>query len=180
MRWGRLAAGLVSGLLVLSAGVGVLAYRIVQRKVAHVPKLELRSEAAKDFTFRSLEGETKHLSDFKGKVIFLDLWGTWCVQCVAEMPAVETLYKEFQDDRRVQFLIVSRMDTPQSVRRFARLRKLDLPFYVMRDDEIPPEMYLQQYPSTFIYSGDGRLVAEHAGGADWADPSVIKLIRSLE
>jgi len=66
------------------------------------------------------------------------------------------------------------------VERYAHRTGYTLPFYVTRDDEIPASMYFQQYPATFLYSKDGRIAAEHAGGADWADPSVLEFINNLK
>jgi hypothetical protein len=78
------------------------------------------------------------------------------------------------------FLIVSRMDTPQAVERFARRGGYHLPFYVTRDEDVPASMYLQQYPATFLYTPGGTLAAHHAGGADWSDESVIRFIDDLK
>ncbi len=59
---------------------------------------------APDLTFQTLDGQVHHLSDFRGKVVFLDLWGTWCLQCVAEMPTLQQLYLHYKDDPNVVFL----------------------------------------------------------------------------
>jgi thiol-disulfide isomerase/thioredoxin len=134
----------------------------------------------KDLHFQTLDGTARSLSDTKGKVVFLDLWGTWCIQCVAEMPTVQKLYSHYQNDPTVEFLIVSRMDSPEAVKRYAHRNGLDLPFYIRRDEDVPPSMYLHQYPATFIYAKDGRLATQHAGGADWSDASVIDFIDNLK
>lgn len=96
------------------------------------------------------------------------------------MPTVQALYDRFEHDPMVVFLIVSRLDTPQRVEHYARLGRYSLPFFVTRDEDVPPSMYFQQYPATFIYSRDGRIVAQHAGGADWDDPSVSAFINGLK
>ncbi|SEG25031.1 Thiol-disulfide isomerase or thioredoxin [Bryocella elongata] len=167
-------------LVVLATIGGYALLRWVRARVeAHAPHLIVDNIPETDFVFHTLSGEEKHLSDFRGQVVFLDLWGTWCLQCVAEMPTVQRLYDHYRNDPKVTFLIVSRMDTPNAVRRFARRGGYTLPFYVMRDDDIPPAMYLRQYPATFLYSADGIQVAHHAGGADWSDASIVHRIDSL-
>jgi hypothetical protein len=72
------------------------------------------------------------------------------------------------------------MDTPSAVRSYARRNHLDLPFYITHDDEIPPDMQLNQFPATFLYAADGRLVSKHVGAADWSDRSVIAFIDQLK
>jgi thiol-disulfide isomerase/thioredoxin len=161
----------------------LLLFKLVQHKVVanmRPPHLQLQPEPAGDLTYRTLDGTPQNLSSNKGQVVFLDLWGTWCVQCVAEMPKVQKLYDHYKDDPQVKFLIVSRMDKPSAVRSYARRNHLDLPFYITHDDEIPPSMQLNQFPATFLYSTDGTLVAKHVGAADWSDRSVIAFIDRLK
>jgi len=180
MRTLRWVAVVSLSLIVLAAVSAFGLLHFVRHRVeSHAPHLIADNLPETDFVFHTLDGEEKHLSDFRSRVVFLDLWGTWCLQCVAEMPTVQRLYDHYRDDPRVTFLIVSRMDTPDAVRRFARRGGYTLPFYVMRDQDVPPAMYLQQYPATFLYTADGLQIAHHAGGADWSDASVIHRIDSL-
>jgi thiol-disulfide isomerase/thioredoxin len=177
----RIAIGLLS-LLLVGACVGLLLFKLVERRIAarmQPPHLQRQPEAASDLTFRTLDGEVQHLSASKGQVVFLDLWGTWCIQCVAEMPTIQRLHDHYKDDPRVKFLIVSRFDSPAAVRSYAHRNRLSLPFYVTRDEDIPQTMQFNQYPATFIFAKDGRLVSKHVGAADWSDSSVISFIDRL-
>ncbi len=177
----KIVAGVVLSVCLGVLAVGAFLFHLVKKKVStNAPHLVVQSTPAADLTFQTLDGQIRHLTDFKGKVVFLDLWGTWCIQCVAEMPTVQALYSHFRNDPEVVFLIVSRMDTPQAVERYAHRNGFTLPFYVTRDADIPASMYFHQYPATFLYSKDGMLAAEHAGGADWADPSVFKFVDDLK
>jgi thiol-disulfide isomerase/thioredoxin len=178
----RIVVGLV--LLVVLGGLAALAgFKFVQGRIAanlQPPRLQLQPEAASDLVYRTLDGEQQHLSQTKGQVIFLDLWGTWCVQCVAEMPTVQKLYDHYKNDPGVKFLIVSRLDSPYAVRSYAHRNHLNLPFYVTHDEDIPASMQLNQFPSTFIFAKNGSLVSKHVGAADWSTPSVISFIDQLK
>jgi thiol-disulfide isomerase/thioredoxin len=178
----RVALALIL-LAVVGASVLIATFKFFQHRIAareHAPHLQLRPEPASDLIFRTLDGQPQHLLPTNHQVVFLDLWGTWCIQCIAEMPTVQTLYNHYRNDPQVKFLIISRWDTPASVRRYARRNHLDLPFYVTRDDEIPASMQLHQFPSTFILAKDGQLVSKHTGAADWSAPSVIAFIDQLK
>ena len=178
--WKWFPATLLS-LSVVALAASLFLFQLVRKRVeARSPHLIAVSLPAPDLTFQALDGQARHLSDYKGKVVFLDLWGTWCLQCVAEMPTVQQLYLHYKDDPNVVFLIVSRLDTPQQVTRYAHLGGYTLPFFVTRNEDVPPSMYFNQYPATFLYSRDGRIAMEHAGGANWADPSVISFIDELK
>ena len=168
---------------VAAASVAFLAFKFFQHRIAaheQAPHLEIRPQPATDLVFRTLDGQPQHLLPINNQVVFVDLWGTWCIQCVAEMPTLQTLYNHYRNDPQVKFLIISRWDTPTAVRRYAHRNGFDLPFYVTRDNEIPPSMWLNQFPSTFIYAKDGRLVSKHTGAADWSAPSVISFIDKLK
>lgn len=177
------ALAVLLSLILLAACAGLLLFKLVQHRIATTmqpPHLQLQPEPAGDLLYSTLDGQPQHLSSTKGQVVFLDLWGTWCVQCVAEMPKVQRLYDHYKDDPGVRFLIVSRLDSPSKVRSYARRNHLSLPFYVMNDDDIPKTMQLNQYPATFLYAKDGTLVSKHVGAADWSDRSVISFIDQLK
>lgn len=178
----RVALGLIS-LSFLAVCVCLILFKTVQHRIAvnmRPPHLQLQPEVASDLTYRTLDGQQRHLAATKGQVVFLNLWGTWCVQCVAEMPTIQKLYDHYKDDPQIKFLIVSRLDSPFAVRSYAHRNHLNLPFYVMNDEDIPPSMQLNQYPSTFIYAKNGTLVSKHVGAADWSDRSVISYLNRLE
>jgi len=177
----KLALTVILCLVALSA-IAIGGWEFVRHRIAlneRVPDLARIDQPAEDFSFRTLDGKKKRLSDTKGKVVFVDLWGTWCIQCVAEMPTVQALYNHYRNDPDVVFLIISRMDSPATVRRYAYLHHYDLPFYTMNDAGIPASMQLNQYPATFLYAPDGNLAARHTGAANWSDRSVIAFIDRL-
>lgn len=182
--WKRLLLGF--GLLCLFAVVAAFGFfKLVEHRIAQrlaPPSLHRIDppQPAPDLVFTSLDGQPQSLASLRGKVVFLDLWGTWCIQCVAEMPTVQKLYNRFRNDPDIVFIIVSRLDSPGSVRAYARRHHLDLPFYVIDDKDIPPSMQLGQYPETFLIARDGTLAAQHTGAADWSANSVIDIVRQLE
>ena len=179
---GRIALSIVL-LAVVAASVILLGFKFFQHRIAaneHAPHLAFHPEPASDLVFRTLDGQPQHILPTNHQVVFLDLWGTWCIQCVAEMPTVQTLYNHYRNDPQVKFLIISRWDTPASVRRYARRNHFDLPFYVTHDDDIPASMHLNQFPATFIYSKNGQLVSKHTGAANWSATSVISFIDQLK
>ncbi len=170
-------------LLVLLGAIGFGGWKAVQHRIllnARAPHLVSSPEPEIDFPFRKLDGTQMHLADTRGKVVFVDLWRTWCIQCVAEMPTVQTFYDQFRNDPDVIFLVVSRLDSPEAVRRYARRNHFDLPFYTAEDADIPASMQLNQFPATFLYSRDGTMMIKHKGAADWSAPAVVSYINDLK
>jgi len=173
----------VAVLLVLLGVMRFCGWKAVQHRIllnAKAPHLVSFPEPQIDFRFRKLDGTQMHLAEMKGKVVFVDLWGTWCIQCVAEMPTVQALYDRFRNDPHVSFLIISRLDSVDTIRRYARRNHLDLPFYTTEDADIPASMQLKQFPATFLYAPDGAMMVKHTGAADWSAPAVVSYINNLK
>jgi thiol-disulfide isomerase/thioredoxin len=158
-------------------------YKYAEHLVAKrlkAPEVPAELKENYDFKYTTLDGENRRLSELRGKVVFVNFWGTWCLPCVAEMPTVQKLYDHFKGDSGVVFIIASRQDAPDKIRSFAKKHSYDLPFYTLKDEDIPLAMRLNQYPATFIYTKDGGIAMKHINGADWSDPAVIAFIKKLE
>src|SRR5256714_12359312 len=87
--------------------VGFLAGYFVYSEVTRVgePGIINIGQQAPDFSIKDQTGKLVKLSDYRGKVVFLNLWGTWCEPCIKEMPAMEILYQAFKD-RKFQMLAI--------------------------------------------------------------------------
>jgi thiol-disulfide isomerase/thioredoxin len=132
-----------------------------------------------DFAYHTLDGEEQHLMASKGKVLFVNRWGTWCAACVAEMPSIQKLYDRYKDDPDVKFFIIASRDSASDVRTFALHHNLNLPFYLEEDTDTTG-LDFSTFPTTSIYGEDGTLVSKHAGGADWSAPAVVAQIEKLK
>lgn len=146
----------------------------------HPPQLKREALPAPRFTFRDLDGKEHHLSEERGKVVVLNFWGTWCPGCVLEMPTLQALYDRYHADPKVVFLAVSSIDTPEKVKKFRETNHFTIPMYLVGNDTLPKGFDSGAWPATYIFSSDGVIRAEHLGGANWTDPSVIQLIDELK
>ena len=129
-----------------------------------------------EWKFQSLDGQETSLSEFEGKVLFVNLWATWCGPCVVEMPGIQRLYEQFpQED--VAFLLVSD-EPPDVVEEFVREKGWELPLYVS-DDAKPSAFETRGIPATFILDRTGRIVFRHVGSARWDDESSVRFLTEL-
>lgn len=138
-------------------------------------QLPIYGQAEYDWSLQSLDGTQTTLGDFKGKVVFLGLWATWCVPCVAEMPSIQTLYRALKADD-VAFLLLTDEDAT-TVEQFLRDRQLDLPVYIY--DELPDVFRPPGVPTTYIINRDGFIIYQHSGAENWAGEAPRAFIRSL-
>ncbi len=116
---------------------------------------------------KDLEGKAVKLSDFKGKVVLLNFWATWCPPCREEIPDLVALQNQYRD----QGLVVIGLSfdrAPAAVKSFATRNKINYPL-VMADQETAVAYgNVEAIPTTFFIGRDGKVASAHAGGADKA------------
>lgn len=134
---------------------------------------------AADFTLKDLNGRTVSLSALRGKVVFLNIWATWCGPCRDEMPSIESLYEKFNADRDFVVLAVSQDTDGKLVAPF--VKKNNLKFTIVLDPRnVVGDTYdVSGIPETFIIDRDGRIVAHHLGPYDWANPEIRDALQEL-
>ena len=137
---------------------------------------------APNFTARTVDGSNrvKTLDDFSGKVVVLNIWGTFCPPCIEEMPSFERLHRAVRDTS-LAIVAVSIDDIvgADSVMKFAR--GLGVTFHVLHDSTHAIERAYQitGYPETFIIARDGTIRKKRIGPADWSSPDNVTLLRTL-
>lgn len=129
-----------------------------------------------EWKLQSLDGVETSLSAFEGKVLFVNLWATWCGPCVVEMPGIQRLYEQFPRED-VAFLLVSD-EPPDVVEEFVDEKGWKLPLYVS-DEERPSAFDSRGIPATFILDRTGRIVFRHVGSAAWDDESSVRFLTEL-
>ena len=134
---------------------------------------------APGFSFPGLDGKMVSLSDYRGKIVFVNIWATWCRPCVEEMPSMEKLYKKMSGEK-FEILAVSIDATgKKDVAHF--MEKLKLTFLALLDPKSSiRSLYLTTgIPESFIINQNGIIVKKIIGPTDWATPEVYKYFREL-
>ena len=147
------------------------------------PLLEPVYQAAANATFTSREvgaAAAKSLASYKGDVVLLNIWATWCAPCRAEMPSIERLHREF-GPRGLKIVAVSVDDPGQqkAVRDFAR--ELGLTFEILHDPthDIQKAYQTTGVPETFVLGRDGVIRKKIIGATDWSSPGTRALVAQL-
>jgi|GEM_PF-409390 thiol-disulfide isomerase/thioredoxin len=130
-------------------------------------------------TFKTLEDEDSPLldPDAEGNLVFLNLWATWCGPCLAEMPAMASLYEELSG-RGFSMVAVSDED-PETVREF--LEESPYPFTILLDPEnvLGQRFEVMALPSTFIIDREGRLALRQTGAYHWNAADILEQFEPL-
>ncbi len=134
---------------------------------------------APDFTFPGLDGKMVSLSDYKGKVVLVNIWATWCPPCIAEMPSMEKLYHKFKGEN-FEILAVSIDETGlKAVAPFMKKTRLTFPALIDSKGAIKSVYRITAIPESFIVDKQGLLIKKIVGPLDWASPQVFRFFSSL-
>lgn len=123
-----------------------------------------------DLAFTGPDGKPVKIADFKGKVVVLNVWATWCAPCRVEMPTLAKLQAAYAG-RDVEVVAVS-VDSPEAATKAALFiaQNAPLKFYHDSSMKLPFVVNAPGAPTTIIYGRDGLEKARLAGGADWSSP----------
>lgn len=145
-----------------------------------IPNLEAMKDKkpTPDFTLPNPDGKKVSLKDFRGKVVFLNFWATWCVPCREEMPAMEKLYQEFKD-RNFVVLAVNVKDRKQEAVNFVKELKLSYPMVIDPDAQVGLLYGAWGLPTTYLIGPKGEGLARAWGPAEWYSPAARNLIKDL-
>jgi len=136
-------------------------------------------QPAPGFTLPGLDGKMVSLSDYRGQVVLVNVWATWCPPCVDEMPSMEKLYRELKGEN-FEILAVS-IDAlgEKAVAPFMKKYNLSFPALMDPDGTIKALYQTTGVPESFIINQEGILIEKVIGPKDWATPPVVGFFRNL-
>lgn len=136
---------------------------------------------ASDFTFQREKGQKIQLSELRGKVVFINLWATWCPPCRAELPSIAKLYHHFKDNPDVFFLLLNEDNTQVynsgKVQTFLKKNGYSLPVYRLMSKR--PTFYKGTLPTTVVLDKQGRIRFKKEGASNFSGDTFIKDIAAL-
>lgn len=117
-----------------------------------------------------------YLTDFKGKVVFLNFWGSWCPPCVDEMPTIQKLYENKKDE--VEIVLITLNDKPEKFVPFLQENNYSMPIYEA-NSLLPKVLIPGSFPTTYIINKKGEVVMKEINSKDWYSPEFIQFIDRL-
>jgi len=138
-----------------------------------------RPQAAKEFSVPTPEGATFRLADYRGKVVFLNFWATWCPPCKEEMPAMERLYQRYKDRGFVVLAVSVDAEGAPIVNPFVKEYKLTFPIGLDPKMAVAEHYGVRGLPTSFLVDKRGTLVGLALGPREWNGKASLALIESL-
>jgi peroxiredoxin len=132
-----------------------------------------------DFSLEDLNGKKVGLKQFRGKIILLNFWATWCGPCKEEMPGLEILHQRFKEKNFVLLTISVDYEGIGPVREFINRHQYTFPVLLDPKCETLDLLEVKGIPTTFVIDKKGKMVGRAIGPRDWKRPEVISLINIL-
>jgi cytochrome c biogenesis protein CcmG/thiol:disulfide interchange protein DsbE len=179
---GEISTGHKAGILffLISIGIGFLIFTIgnnINFKLLIQPAVAAGSQAP-DFSFPDLEGKNVSLSDFRGKVVLLNIWATWCRPCVEEMPSIERLYNQFKDDDFVVLAVSIDIKGKKVVDPFMKLYNLSFKALLDTKGAIRNAYQTTGVPESYIIDKNGIILEKVIGSIDWSSPKMFQYFKT--
>ena len=163
-------------LLLACALCGALA---LSRADAPGPLIPLADQApAPDFALTDVDGRTWRLDDYRGRVLIINFWATWCPPCRAEMPSMQRVQARLARDG-IALVAISVGDDARAIRAFLAEVPVTFPLPMDPDSRIAQRYPMIGLPTTFVVDRAGRLVYSLTGQQEWDDPAFLEQIRAL-
>ena len=127
---------------------------------------------------KDLDGKTVTSDDFKGKVVVLDFWATWCPPCKAEIPGYVAMQKKYGPEGLVFVGISVDEDGPEVVRSFVKAHGINYPIVMFNEDVVNAFAPIEGYPTTFIIDREGNIVDKKIGAkpAEFYEKEILAVL----
>src|SRR4030042_1338340 len=134
---------------------------------------------APDFSLKDLKGKKVEIKQFKGKVVFLNFWATWCGPCKEEMPSLEVLHQQFKEKNFILLTISVDYEGLKPVQEFINKHRYTFPVLLDPKCEALDLFEVKGIQTTFIINKKGRMIGRAIGPRDWKSPEVVSLVTLL-
>ena len=134
-------------------------------------------EPLADVSFTDGSGNSKSLSDFRGKTVLLNLWATWCAPCREEMPSLDRLQQELGSEKfEVVALALERGGAKPAQKFLDEIKASNLALYVDKSTRAGSKLRVLGMPTTILVDAQGREIGRLSGPAEWDTPEAKKLV----
>lgn len=134
---------------------------------------------APDFSLPALDGTQTSLGDYRGQVVLLNFWATWCAPCRKEMPSIQRLWERYKSKDFVVLAVSEDDGETQQVSDFIRKVKVYFPVLLDHDFKIADSYVLPGLPTSYLIGRDGTIAATVVGTQDWSRPEARALLEHL-
>jgi thiol-disulfide isomerase/thioredoxin len=131
-----------------------------------------------EIKLKDLNGRLVSLSEFRGKIVFLNFWTTWCFDCRIEMPHMEKLHQKFKNND-FAMVAINLQEPISQVKQFFKNYKLTFTALLDSDGEVGAHFMITAIPTTFILDKEGIILGKVMGPREWDSKKAFALFEHL-
>ena len=131
-----------------------------------------------EISLTGLDGAQTSIAAYRGKLLVLNVWATWCPPCRREMPSLERLSK-IVDSKRIVVAGIATDQSMNAVKEFIALHKITFPNYTDTPTSVANTLGVMVYPETLLIAPDGKIVQRIPGEQEWDSPEMLKLLEDI-
>ena len=133
---------------------------------------------APDFNISGFSGKNVKLSEYKGKVVLLNFWASWCPPCKAEMPSIQKLYDTLKSSK-FTVMAIDVGEPKENGANYIKNNKFTFPVFFDAKNDASSEYSVSSIPATYIIDKNGYLIAGMIGSFEWDNEKVVKALDLL-
>ncbi|MCP3667254.1 MAG: redoxin domain-containing protein [Gammaproteobacteria bacterium] len=134
---------------------------------------------APDFVLTDVDGNQHQLSDYRGQVLIINFWATWCPPCRAEMPSMQRAWEQLEKEG-ILMLGINVGEDEDTIFLFSADYPVEFPLLMDSDSRVINQWPVRGLPTTFVVDIQGKIVYRAIGGREWDDPELLGFVRALK
>jgi peroxiredoxin len=137
-----------------------------------------KRKKAPDFSLIDINAQTHHLSDYRGQVVLVNFWATWCPPCRDEMPSMQRLWETLKE-KGFTILAIDVGENGEQILPFVMEHDLEFPILMDPNSKTARAWSVRGMPTSFLVDPQGNLAFQAIGGREWDDPAIIEIIEKM-
>lgn len=147
------------------------------KRTRRLSKLHKITVETKKLNLNDIHGKRHHLDDYKGKVVLVSFWASWCGPCIEEMPSLVKLKAKYKD--QLEILAVNVREDANTITRFTGMMNINFPLLQDLDSQATEDWKVYVYPSNYIIDKTGKARYAATGAMDWQDTEIDLVLQKL-
>lgn len=141
--------------------------------------IDQRVTEGTEFSLPSLDGKITKLADFRGNVVLLNFFATWCPPCREEMPTIQALFEAYKNQGLVVLGVAGDVEGKSIVEPFVKEYKMTFPVVLDSDSRVAQQYFVRSIPTIYLFDRHGRIAAHIMGAGDWSSQQAKDAIEQL-
>jgi peroxiredoxin len=133
---------------------------------------------APDFQLTDQTGAKHELSDYRGKVLVVNFWATWCSPCVKEMPSLQRASEKLTPEN-IRVIGIAMGESHDEISRFLKKQRIDFPLLADNDSSVTGQWRIPGLPTTYVINKKGYVVIRVVGPYEWDSPETLQRLRDV-